>query len=171
MLPYWVNYSANKLTYYPFELLRHLGNVYAFQVERGIYTRKQTSIWVCKVWPVYVYSQCIMKVFSIRMRVHYDLNDFFAFLICYGRDQCCWLEKCCKPKVEVENLEILEKSLKHSLVSLTHCTVKISQLFDNSRSHANVVLLKLYMESLMWLKFSPDKRDCWFEFCTALNLC
>ena len=77
----------------------------------------------CKVWPVYVYSQCIMKVFSIRMWVHYDLNDFFAFLICYGRDLCCWLEKCCKPKVEVENLEILEKSSKHSLVSLPHCTV------------------------------------------------
>ena len=77
----------------------------------------------CKVWPVYVYSQCIMKVFSIRMWVHYDLNNFFAFLICYGRDLCCWLEKCCKPKVEVENLEILEKSSKHSLVSLPHCTV------------------------------------------------
>ena len=77
----------------------------------------------CKVWPVYVYSQCIMKVFSIRMWVHYDLNNFFAFLICYGRDLCCWLEKCCKPKVEVENLEILEKSSKHSLVSLPHCTL------------------------------------------------
>ena len=77
----------------------------------------------CKVWPVYVCSQCIMKVFSIRMWVHYDLNAFFAFLICYGRDLCCWLEKCCKPKVEVENLEILEKSSKHSLVSLPHFTV------------------------------------------------
>ena len=43
----------------------------------------------CKVWPVYVYSECIMKVVSVQIRVHYDLNDFFAFLICYGRDLCC----------------------------------------------------------------------------------
>ena len=28
-----------------------------------------------------------------------------------------------RSKVEVENLEILEKSSKHSLVSLPHCTV------------------------------------------------
>ena len=74
----------------------------------------------CKVWPVYVYSQCIMKVFSVRMWVHYDLNDFFVFLICYGRDLCCWLEKCCEITVKVENLEILEKSSMHSLVSLCH---------------------------------------------------
>ena len=33
------------------------------------------------------------------------------------------LKNVVRSKVEVENLEILEKSSKHSLVSLPHCTV------------------------------------------------
>ena len=95
---------------------------------------KMADFWIVSVkfGLVYVYSQCIMKVLSVQIWVHYDWNrvrvsrpkcNFFAFLVMLRQGSMFVAWENVKSKLQVENLEILEKSLIHSLVSLPHCTI------------------------------------------------